>query len=314
MSRWDKAAVLEQAHNWCQQGQRVWLFHVLQTWGSSPRPPGSLMAMNEKGEQAGSVSGGCVETDLNKHRDSLSINRIERMDYDDTHSSVHLPCGGQLQLLVEPVNSQQLETLINSYSESHPLQRTINLDDGEISLAPANTSTLAFHYDQHSLSESYGLQWRLLLIGAEHLSALVARIAQTLEYQVIVCDPREEKRHQWQEPDTLLSELMPDDAVKTYADNAHTAVLTLSHDPKLDDMALMEAFSSPAFYIGALGSQRSALRRRQQLKSLGVSDQQLQALDAPIGLDIGSHSAAEIAVSICAKLIKVKTAMTQAQA
>jgi xanthine dehydrogenase accessory factor len=311
MSPWDRLAILEQAFTWCQQGHSVWLFHVLQTWGSSPRPAGSLMAMNGSGEQAGSVSGGCVEADLAISL-AASDSTIHVINYDDTSSNIHLPCGGQLQLLAEPVHSTQIEPLIEAYRRQSPLLRGVNIKSGEINLQDASLGDQPLSSEGDWVYETFGLQWRLLLIGAEHLSTLVARIAQTLEYQIIVCDPREEKHRQWQEPQIQLVNVMPDDAVKIYANNSHTAVLALSHDPKLDDMALMEALNSEAFYVGALGSLRSTQRRREQLQSMGLTDAQLLKLDAPIGIDIGSHSAAEIAVSIAAKLVQVRNTMNQA--
>lgn len=310
MSPWDRAAILEQAQAWYDQGLKVWLFHVLDTWGSSPRPAGSLMAMNHLGEQAGSVSGGCVEANLATRIDELPVEACALFGYEPQTSPVQLPCGSGLQLLVERVGANTLSPLLTAYSSNKAIRRCIDSHTGNISIGECTEATADFAWDGTTLCAPYGLQWRLLIIGAEHLSAQVARIALSLEYQVLVCEPRCEKHSTWHQAHTTLLSCMPDDAVRKYADG-HTAVLALSHDPKLDDMALMEALTGPAFYVGALGSQRSSQRRRENLRAMGVDETQLQRLDAPIGIDIGSRSAAEIAISIAAGLVQVRSRMRE---
>ena len=150
----------------------------------------------------------------------------------------------------------------------------------------------------------------MLLIGAGHLSQYVAPMALMLDYQVIVCDPREEYEQGWtlsdNEPEIEFVRIMPDDAVQVYATHARSVVITLAHDPKLDDMALMDALNSRAFYVGAIGSQKNNEKRRERLKELGISPQQLQRLHAPVGLPIGSHTPPEIAISILAEITALR--------
>jgi xanthine dehydrogenase accessory factor len=157
-----------------------------------------------------------------------------------------------------------------------------------------------------ALTTVHGPRWRLLIIGAGQLSAFLAQIAVGMEYQVTVCDPREEYRASWNVPGVEVVHAMPDDLVLEMRLDARSAVVALTHDPKLDDLALMEALKSPAFYVGAIGSRANNARRRERLKLFDVSDEQLARLHGPIGLYIGSKTPAEIAISILAELTAVK--------
>jgi len=299
--------VLYTAHDWLQQGHKVVLITVLKTWGSSPRPPGSLMLMREDGVIAGSVSGGCVEEDLaQRYRaQQLSDSYPTRVDYGvnrDDASRFGLPCGGRLELLIEQLNDQlQLQQLLQSLSQQKLIARHINLQNGEVTLEDAQAEQ-DFAYTNIYVRKIFGPQWNMLLIGAGHLSQYVSQMALMLGYKVIVCDPREEYAQNWQEEGTELTTLMPDDAVQHYVQHPRSIVVALTHDPKLDDLALLDALISPAFYVGAIGSLRNCESRRQRLKQLGITSIQLQRLHAPVGLLIGSHTPPEIAVSIMAEI------------
>lgn len=299
--------VLQTAYDWLQQGHEVILVTVLKTWGSSPRPPGSLMIMRRDGVLSGSVSGGCVEEDLlQRYRDQqLSDSYPTRVDYGvkrDDASRFGLPCGGRLELLIEQlIDNKQLQKLLEALQQQQLMARHVDLQTGKITLQAARAEQ-DFVYTNKYVRKIFGPQWNMLLIGAGHLSQVVAQMALMLGYRVIVCDPREEYAQSWQVEGTELTTLMPDDAVQYYVQQPRSIVLALTHDPKLDDMALLDALTSPAFYVGAIGSQRNCDSRRQRLKELGITASQLQRLHAPVGLSIGSHTPPEIAVSILAEI------------
>jgi len=260
---------------------------------------------------AGSVSGGCVEEDLLARygNGQLSDDYPVMLDYGvdrQQASRFGLPCGGRLELCVEQLESAEPLRLLLQHCACHRLTaRRLCLNTGEVSLHRARPGD-GFEYTPDYLSKVFGPAWQLLLIGAGHLSFYVAQMARLLDYRVIVCDPRDDYQRSWQLADTELTALMPDEAVAAYTTHERSMVITLSHDPKLDDMALMDALASPAVYVGALGSRASNEQRRQRLHQLGVTAQQLERLHAPVGLPIGSHTPAEIAVSIMAEVTAVR--------
>ena len=307
--------VLQHAYQWLQQGHEVLLVTVLKTWGSSPRPAGSLMALRRDGTMSGSVSGGCVEEDLIQryHDDQLSDSFPTRIDYGvkrEDATRLGLPCGGRLELLGEKLQDMvQLRFLLGTLQSQQLVVRHVDLQTGEVSIQPARAEQ-DFIYNNSYVRKTMGPLWNMLLIGAGHLSQYVSQIALLLGYRVIVCDPREEYARSWQVMGTELTTLMPDDAVKQYARQARSIVVALTHDPKLDDMALIDALSSPAFYVGATGSQRNCEMRRQRLRQFGITSDQLQRLHAPVGLPIDSHTPPEIAVSILAQITQLRNAVS----
>ncbi len=305
-------ALLETAMTWLEEGHRVALVTVLETWGSSPRPAGSIMLMREDGLSVGSVSGGCVEEDLldRFQNNTLADRYPARINYGmncEEAARIGLPCGGRLELLVERLHSNtQLRMLLEQVRSSRLVTRQVCLSSGAVSLHPAAAKD-NFSRTQDRVRKVFGPQWQLLLIGAGHLSRYVARIAQMMNYRVIICDPREDATRSWDIDGAELVSMMPDEAVHAYADHSRSGVITLTHDPKLDDMALMDALESAAFYVGALGSARTSQVRRERLATLGVPARDLQRLRAPVGLAIGSHTPAEIAVSILAEVTAVRS-------
>jgi xanthine dehydrogenase accessory factor len=198
--------------------------------------------------------------------------------------------------VLQGVNSHQL------------IKRTLNLDAMQVILEDASRSD-SFSFDGATLVTVHGPRWRLLIIGAGQTSAYLARMAQALDYQVIVCDPRAEMRQTWDVPETELLSVMPDDAVQALHADGCTAIITLTHDPKLDDMALLEALKSMAFYVGALGSQFNNDKRRARLALFDLTQQEIDRLHGPVGLDIGSRTPPEIAVAILAHMISVRNQM-----
>lgn len=299
--------VLQQAFEWLQQGHKLVLVTVLKTWGSSPRPPGSLMVMRNDGILTGSVSGGCVEEDLLERFRNQQLSEVypARIDYGvnrDDAARFGLPCGGRLELLIEEMaDPGQLGLLLDALQKKQILARHVDLQSGNVSLEPAGVDQ-DFIYTNLFVRKIFGPQWNLLLIGAGHLSRYVSQIALMLGYSVIVCEPREEYARNWQVEGTELTTMMPDDAVLKYIQQPRDIVVALTHDPKLDDLALLDALQSPAFYVGAIGSQRNCAARRQRLSEMGVAASQLERLHAPVGLSIGSHTPPEIAVSIMAEI------------
>lgn len=301
--------VLNIAHDWLKGGHEVLLVTVLRTWGSSPRPPGSLMIMRDDGVLHGSVSGGCVEEDLlQRYRSQQLVDNYPTLiDYGVNRSESNrlgLPCGGRLELLIERIEQlddvqQVLDVLIRQQSVS----RQVNLLTGQVCLQLV-TEQQEFNYNADYVTKVFGPQWQMLLIGAGHLSQYVSRMALMLGYHVIVCDPREEYVKDWKIEGCEITSIMPDDAVLAHILHSRSIVLALTHDPKLDDMAILDALKSPAFYVGAIGSRKNCEMRRQRLQQFDISNKELDQLHAPVGIDIGSHTPPEIAVSILADITR----------
>jgi xanthine dehydrogenase accessory factor len=308
--------ILETAIDWLEMGHRPALVTVARTWGASPRPVGSLLLMREDGASSGSVSGGCVEEDLvARYRDGQLAGLFPtQIDYGinrEEAARFGLPCGGRLELLVERLDSPvPLRMLLDRIRANAPIVRRVCLNTGEVSLHAASTGDESACTDGF-LSRVFGPCWTLLLIGAGHLSRYVAQLALMLDYRVIVCDPREADDTNGFDENVERLHCMPDEAVQACTDNPRSVVLALTHDPKLDDMALLDALQSPAFYVGAIGSRQNSDRRRERLATLGVTPAQLQRLHAPVGLPIGSRSPPEIAISIMAEITSLRNAARQ---
>lgn len=315
--------VLGDALAWRRTSHAVTLVTVVETWGSAPRPPGALLAVRDDGVVSGSVSGGCVEDDL--------IARIKAGEYEQMGSGkpsmiaygvskeeavrFGLPCGGTLRLVQEPLRETGwVEELLARTAAHELVARTLTLATGEVALAPAGRDG-QMQFDGSTLTTLFGPKWRLLLIGAGQLSQAVAQMAQMLDFEVLVCDPREEYAATLVAGTARRIEGMPDDVVREMKPDAHTAIVALTHDPKLDDMALLEALRSDAFYVGALGSTRNQSTRKQRLaEHFDLTESELSRLHGPVGLRIGAKTPAEIAVSVIAQIIEVKNAAAQAVA
>jgi len=300
--------VLAAACAWLEKNQRVVLVTVARTNGSSPRPAGSLLTLNDRGDWTGAVSGGCVESHLVARLRAAWPTQPQLITLGanpDDAAQLGLPCGGRLDLLVEPVDSAApLRALLRSIEARQTLARRVCLATGEASLH-AVSRTQEFSFDERHLEKVFGPQWRVLLIGAGQLSRFVAQFALALDYEVVVCEPRAEYARQWDVVGARLDNSMPDEAAAAARD-ARSAVLALTHDPELDDLALSVALPSEAFYVGALGSAASNAARRKRLVWLGLDEQVIARLHGPVGLPIGSKTPAEIAVAILAGLTAVR--------
>lgn len=303
--------VLEQARDWARDGHPVWLVTVIETWGSAPRPPGALLAMRGDGQIVGSVSGGCVEDDLiERVRSGERVTKPSLIHYGvskEEAARFGLPCGGNLRLVQEPLlDTGWVDEVLQRTARHEIVARCVSLETGSVSLQPGARGEV-FSFDGHTMRALFGPRWRLLIIGAGQLSRAVAQMALMLDFEVICCDPREEYHLSWDVPGTIFSKQMPDDLVQALQLDPHSAVVAVTHDPKLDDLVLLEALKSPAFYVGALGSRGNTAKRKERLKLFDLSEAEIGRLHGPIGLDLGGKTPAEIAVSIMAEVIAVRS-------
>ena len=315
--------VLRHLRDWRAQGRRALLATVVRTWGSSPRPLGSIMALCETGAVVGSVSGGCIEDDLiyrytnartDKHPDALEDGPPELLRYGITADEAHrfgLPCGGTLDLLLEfNPDSESLADLVRQLESGGLVRRITELKSGAVRLEPATRSD-ELTIDEQQLVNIYGPEYRMLIIGAGQMTEYLATMALFTGFMVTVCDPRGEYSSSWSVPGVKLLSDWPDDAVKSFKPDRRTCVLALTHDPKLDDIALLEALQTDAFYVGAIGSRsNNQARHKRMVEHFGQTEESLGRLRGPIGIFIGSKTPAEIAVSVMAEVLAVKNAVT----
>jgi xanthine dehydrogenase accessory factor len=318
--------VLRTLRDWRLAGQRALLATVVRTWGSSPRPVGSIMALREDGTVVGSVSGGCIEDDLiYQYTQAYAAGQTEGaavqgkaipsgppafIKYGVSADEAHrfgLPCGGTLELLLEfDPSAADLATLVSALEAGQLMQRQVSLKDGTVSqslsAAPSELSVTATE-----LVNTFGPEYRMLLIGAGQLTEYLATMALFSGFAVTVCDPREEYRSAWSVAGAVVLSDMPDDVVNAFRPDRRSCVIALTHDPKLDDLALLEALNTDAFYIGAIGSRRNNEARHQRMaEHFELSESTLARLRGPIGIYIGSKTPSEIAVSVMAEVLAVK--------
>jgi len=304
-------SVLRSAVSWLKAGHPVAIATVIQTWGSAPRPIGSWLAIRQDGQVAGSVSGGCVEDDLIRRVQTEILTKAtpEMVVYGVSQQEAArfgLPCGGTLRLLVEPKPELAvLEKLLEQISAHEITRRTVNFSYGK-SILSAGSRLDQFVCNEQEMQTTYGPRWRMVIIGAGQLSLYTADFALASDFEVIVIDPREEYAEGINREDLTFIKGMPDDVLLEIGVDQHTAVIALTHDPKLDDMALMEALKSPAFYVGALGSKKNTQKRKERLLEFDLAKEQVDRLHGPVGLYIGALTPPEIAVSILAEVIAVK--------
>ncbi len=322
--------VLRTLRDWRLAGKRALLATVVRTWGSSPRPIGSIMALCEDGAVVGSVSGGCIEDDLiyrftqayaqpavpaeGSAPHQLPSGPPGFVKYGISADEAHrfgLPCGGTLELLLEyDPDAASLGQLVDLLAQGQLVQRTVRLADGAVTLSTAATpAELALGPEQ--LLNTFGPEYRMLLIGAGQLTEYLATMAIFSGFAVTVCDPREEYRGSWSVPGVRVLSDMPDDVVTAFKPDRRSCVVALTHDPKLDDLALLEALKTEAFYVGAIGSRRNNEARHQRMvEHFEQTEASLQRLRGPIGIYIGSKTPPEIAVSVMAEILAVKNGVT----
>ncbi|MEZ5477172.1 MAG: XdhC/CoxI family protein [Thiolinea sp.] len=316
--------ILAQALAWQQAGQHVALATVVRTWGSSPRPVGSHLAVNGQGEFAGSVSGGCIEGEvIRAAQQAMQDRQAQLLSFGVSNEQaweVGLACGGQVD--VQVMSLQQADWLAALQAERAARRGVglqINLETGAVALlssaASASPEILQrLQADQSGPLDSdtrlflrvYTPPARLLIVGAVHIAQALVPMAATAGFEVTLIDPRRAFASAERFPAVRISHDWPDEALEALQVDATTAVVTLSHDPKLDDPALSVALNSPAFYIGALGSRRTHAQRLERLREEGFGEAALARIHAPVGLDLGGRLPAEIAVSILAQLLQVR--------
>ncbi len=299
--------ILNTASEWLTIEDELLLITVASTWGSSPRPVGSMMLLKPDGEFIGSVSGGCIEEDLiNKYLEGkLPNKKVSLLSYGVGQLDAQkfgLPCGGKLELIIERLRcAESFEIVTRALEENLPVARHINTQTGAESYSDCEFNQRS-HYDGIHLHKIFGPRWQLLIIGANELSKFVSNIAQSLNYQITICDPREHINSEWIDDNVTFTTSMPDEVVATLSPPEQSIVLALTHDPKMDDMALMQALMMDLFYVGVIGSKRTQMARRKRLLQLDLTASQIGKLHGPVGLPIGSKMPAEIAISILAEL------------
>lgn len=312
--------IISSVLQWLSEERPVWLCTILKTWGSSPRPIGSMMVATLDGEIAGSISGGCIEEDfLEQLRDGSLRTQYESelkpfiVKYGinaEQAARLRLPCGGQLHVLLEfiaptPANKEVFGALVSALENHQRISREVDLRNGVISMRHSAADE-AVILDDNTLLHSLSPKYKLLLLGAGDVARYVAEMALALEYEVTLCDPRPDYLGNWHVEGVHITSELPDDVVRDHFSDPYSGIVALAHDPRVDDMALMEALKTPAFYIGAMGSERTSANRRLRLPELGLTLEQIDRLHAPIGLQIGSKTPAEIAISVMAEVTAVR--------
>lgn len=306
--------VIESALKWANQGLTVWLCTVLKTFGSSPREPGAMLAACKTGEYIGSLSGGCVEEDFIARLYAGEFDKpVQQIRYGDDSSaaSLRLPCGGRLDVLVERLaptaeNLTHLEVVHATLLGRQSLTRCINLNSSVKHFNPSTITEPAVTIDAFNATIRIGPALRLIIAGISSVSSPCAQFAQSLGFEVIVCDPRDEVRKHFDAPGVEVQAVLPSVFIASGGCHANTAVVALTHDPRIDDLAMIEAVRTDAFYIGVMGSHQTSQQRKERLlRSGGLTDIQVAKIAMPIGLNLGSKTPAEIALAVVADILRL---------
>ena len=317
MDRFDTCP--ETALDWHRAGKGAVLATVIETWGSAPRRIGSQLAISGEGQIEGSVSGGCVEgAVVVEAMDALEDGTLRELEFgvsDQDAFAVGLACGGTIRVLVEPVGAvlpeAVLEDLVALRAKRVPVAYVADLDTGARSLTQDGHDT-AFRMDRSGFADDsrvfvgiHNPPLRLIVVGAVHIAQALVPMARVAGYDPMLIDPREAFGSDARFPGETILHDWPDEAVQKLGLDTRTALVLLTHDPKLDDPALEQALRAQCFYIGALGSTRTHAKRVERLTSSGFTEDEIARIHGPIGLDIGASGPAEIAVSILAEMTRV---------
>lgn len=307
------------ALDWHRAGRGAVLATVVETWGSAPRPVGSQLVVSGAGEIQGSVSGGCVEGAVVLEAGEALADGTSRLltfgVSDDSAFAVGLACGGTIRVLVEPVGAQlpeaMLSDLVASRAARKPVGYVVDLETWARRLAAAGEFPTRFRADRSGVEEGtqtfvaiHNPPLRMVVVGAVHIAQALVPMARLLGYDPLIIDPRGAFAAEHRFPGEDIREDYPDEVLPDYGLDARTAVVTLSHDPKIDDPAIEAALASDAFYLGCLGSSRTHAKRLERLRSRGITEAQIARIHAPVGLDLGAKSPAEIAVSVLAEITR----------
>lgn len=299
----DHHRILTQVQAW--RGAPMALATVVETWKSAPCPVGTHMLVHADGRFSGSVSGGCVEGDvLEIARQVMADNSFAIRRYgvaDGAAWEVGLPCGGDIVVLVQNVSADYFPgTLFGAIIDAQASGKTLRIGTD---LATGHSAIIDTDIEGKFIND-YLPPRRLIIVGAVEIAATLSKIARAMGIGVTLVDPRARFLTAERFPDVLRDDRWPDEAIRALLPDARTAIVTLSHDPKIDDAALCAALESPAAYIAALGSKSSHLKRKERLALLGVSKAQLDRIEGPAGVAINAISAAEIALSIAAGVVR----------
>lgn len=315
MDRFDD--IPEVALDWHRAGKGAVLATVVQTWGSAPRPVGSQLAVSGTGEIQGSVSGGCVEgAVIVEALEAVEDGKSRLLTFgvsDDEAFAVGLACGGTIRVLVEPVgqavSEEVLADLVDKRAARRPVGYIVNTGTWERKLVGREDYPERFRGDRSGFEEDeqtfvavHNPPLRMVVVGAVHIAQALVPMARLAGYDPLIIDPRGAFAQEHRFPGEDIREDYPDEVLPDYGLDTRTAVVTLSHDPKIDDPAIEAAIASECFYLGSLGSTRTHAKRVDRLKARGFSDDQISRIHAPVGLDIGSKSPAEIAISVMAQI------------
>lgn len=315
MDRFDD--IPEVALDWHRAGKGAVLATVVQTWGSAPRPVGSQLAVSGTGEIQGSVSGGCVEgAVIVEALEAVEDGKPRLLTFgvsDDEAFAVGLACGGTIRVLVEPVgqavSEEVLADLVDKRAARTPVGYVVNTGTWERKLVGREDYPERFRGDRSGFEEDeqtfvavHNPPLRMVVVGAVHIAQALVPMARLAGYDPLIIDPRGAFAQEHRFPGEDIREDYPDEVLPDYGLDTRTAVVTLSHDPKIDDPAIEAAIASECFYLGSLGSTRTHAKRVDRLKARGYSDDQIARIHAPVGLDIGSKSPAEIAISVMAQI------------
>ncbi|MCR9148909.1 MAG: XdhC family protein [Rhodobacteraceae bacterium] len=321
MQRPDHDRIPEIAQHWHRAGKGACLATVVETWGSAPRPVGSQLVVSGAGEMMGSVSGGCVEgAVVEDSLAALADGRPRLLTFgvaDEDAFAVGLACGGTIRVLVEPVGAalpaEMLDEIVAARAERRPLAYSVNLDSWERGLnGPEGPQAARFRADRSGVDDGpegavftavHNPPLRMIVVGAVHIAQPLVAMARACGHDPVLIDPREAFGSDSRFPGETIRHDWPDAAMAEIGLDARTSVVTLTHDPKLDDPAIEAALAAPVYYLGCLGSTRTHAKRVARLEARGVAAAQIDRIHAPVGLDIGAKSPAEIAVSIMAQVI-----------
>lgn len=303
--------------DWYRAGRTVAVATVVETWGSAPRPVGSQLVIDGDGRMEGSVSGGCVEgAVIVEALEAMEDGAARLLDYgvsDDEAFAVGLACGGQIRVMVEPVGGAMpvtlLENLVNRRAAGEPVAYVADLDGEARQLQGPEAYPDRFRLDRSGVEADgrtfvaiHNPPLRMVVVGGVHIAQHLLPMARACGYDVTLVDPRPAFGSPERFPDTVISDDWPDEALQAMGLDARTAVVTLTHDPKLDDPAIKAALRAPVFYLGCLGSTRTHAKRVARLEAAGFGAEDIARIHAPVGLDIGGRSPAEIAVSVMAQV------------
>jgi xanthine dehydrogenase accessory factor len=309
----------EQALAWHREGRGAVLATVVETWGSAPRPVGSQLAVSGEGEMAGSVSGGCVEgAVVVEAMEAVQTGTAQMLEFgvsDDEAFAVGLACGGRIRVWLEPVGralpEAMLADLVAARAARRPVAYVVNTATGERRIDGPEPWADRFRADRSGMQEDgatfvhvHNPPLRMIVVGAVHIAQALLPMARMAGYDVSLIDPRPAFAQETRFPGEAVIEDWPDEAMDALKPDARTAVVTLTHDPKLDDPAISRALGSDIFYLGCLGSTRTHAKRVARLTGAGFTGEQIARIHAPVGLDIGARGPAEIAVSILAEVTK----------